>query len=203
MVAGDAACWCADLPPLAELPARPADKQAQLKTGPAPCLLLPGLPEIIDPPDALMMLAPSPPGSLPLSLPSITPTADLACRPGCSTRSTTRPSRSARWAGWKGWHYKLGLIQRSDTGVLQQPQMVVFAADHGVTAEGVSAFPQAVTVQMVANMLAGGAAINVFARQHGFALQVATRRAADLPAHPHLQQCKIASGPATFASNRR
>lgn len=45
--------------------------------------------------------------------------------------------------------------------------IVVFAADHGVTARGVSAYPQAVTGQMVANYLAGGAAINVLARRAG------------------------------------
>src|SRR5258706_6933173 len=60
---------------------------------------------------------------------------------------------------------QLGLIQRSDHISLQSPQMVVFAADHGIAREGVSAYPQAVTVQMVGNMLAGGAAINVIARQ--------------------------------------
>ena len=50
---------------------------------------------------------------------------------------------------------QLGLIQRSDVITFQDPQMVVFAADHGIATEGVSAFPPAVTVQMVANMLAG------------------------------------------------
>ena len=90
---------------------------------------------------------------------------------------------------------QLGLIQRSESPALHDPQMVVFAADHGIAAEGVSAFPQAVTVQMVGNMLAGGAAINVFARQHGFALQVVDAGvAAELPAHPQLQQRKIALG---------
>ena len=90
---------------------------------------------------------------------------------------------------------QLGLIQRNESPALHRPQMVVFAADHGIAAEGVSAYPQAVTVQMVGNMLAGGAAINVFARQHGFALQVVDAGvAAELPAHPQLQPRKIAKG---------
>ena len=90
---------------------------------------------------------------------------------------------------------QLGLIQRSESPALHSPQMLVFAADHGIAAEGVSAYPQAVTVQMVGNMLAGGAAINVFARQHGFALQVVDAGvAAELPAHPCLQPRKIAMG---------
>ena len=90
---------------------------------------------------------------------------------------------------------QLGLIQRSESPALHRPQMVVFAGDHGIAAEGVSAYPQAVTVQMVGNMLAGGAAINVFARQHGFALQVVDAGvAAELPAHPQLQPRKIALG---------
>ena len=90
---------------------------------------------------------------------------------------------------------QLGLVQRTESPVLRSPQMVVFAADHGIAAEGVSAYPQAVTVQMVGNMLAGGAAINVFARQHGFALQVVDAGvAAELPSPPRLQARKIALG---------
>jgi nicotinate-nucleotide--dimethylbenzimidazole phosphoribosyltransferase len=79
---------------------------------------------------------------------------------------------------------QLGCIQQSSKISFDAPQMVVFASDHGITAEGVSAFPQAVTQQMVANMLAGGAAVNVFARQHGFAVTVVDAGvAAQLPAH--------------------
>ena len=67
---------------------------------------------------------------------------------------------------------QLGCIQQSSQITFNAPQMLVFAGDHGITAEGVSAYPAAVTQQMVANMLSGGAAVNVFARQHGFAVTV-------------------------------
>ena len=56
--------------------------------------------------------------------------------------------------------------------VLRDPQMVVFAADHGLTAQGVSAYPADVTWQMVGNFLAGGAAVSVLSRLHGVALNV-------------------------------
>ena len=96
---------------------------------------------------------------------------------------------------------QLGLIQRCETLAFDAPQMLVFAADHGVASQGVSAFPQAVTVQMVANMLAGGAAINVLARQHGFALHVVDAGvASDLPTHPQLIQRKIAHGTHNLAT---
>ncbi|RCW63416.1 nicotinate-nucleotide-dimethylbenzimidazole phosphoribosyltransferase [Pseudorhodoferax soli] len=67
---------------------------------------------------------------------------------------------------------QLGLILASEAPVLQAPQMLVCAADHGLAAQGVSAFPQEVTRQMVENFLAGGAAVSVLARQHGIALTV-------------------------------
>ena len=100
---------------------------------------------------------------------------------------------------------QLGLIQRSETLAFTHPQMVVFAADHGIAAEGVSAFPQTVTMQMVANMLTGGAAINVLARQHGFALHVVDAGvASDLPndmvSHPQLIKRKIAHGTHNLAT---
>src|SRR5271154_5965577 len=50
--------------------------------------------------------------------------------------------------------------------------IAVFVADNGVAAEGVSAFPQAVTVEMLRNIAAGGAAISVLARRFGYALKV-------------------------------
>ena len=67
---------------------------------------------------------------------------------------------------------QIGLILRSEQPLLTQPQMVVFAGDHGLAAHGVSAYPSDVTWQMVENFLAGGAAVSVLARQHGLALTV-------------------------------
>jgi nicotinate-nucleotide--dimethylbenzimidazole phosphoribosyltransferase len=67
---------------------------------------------------------------------------------------------------------KLGEILGSENPVLEQPQLVVFAADHGLASRGVSAFPSEVTWQMVENFLAGGAAVSVLARQNGLALTV-------------------------------
>lgn len=67
---------------------------------------------------------------------------------------------------------QLGLIQDTTTPQITQPQIRVFAADHGLTKHGTSAYPSAVTAQMVYNFLQGGAAINVLARQHHMELKV-------------------------------
>ena len=67
---------------------------------------------------------------------------------------------------------QIGEILGTDKPILAHPQMVVFAADHGLTAQGISAFPADVSWQMVENFLAGGAAVSVLARQHGLALTV-------------------------------
>ena len=69
----------------------------------------------------------------------------------------------AIWYGsWRG----------SDRPVMERPQVIVFAGNHGVTARGVSAFPVDVTVQMVANFRSGGAAINQLARAFGATVDV-------------------------------
>jgi nicotinate-nucleotide--dimethylbenzimidazole phosphoribosyltransferase len=67
---------------------------------------------------------------------------------------------------------RIGLILGTESPVLESPQLVIFAADHGLAARGVSAFPSDVTWQMVENFLAGGAAVSVLARQHGIGLTV-------------------------------
>ncbi|MFT3816125.1 MAG: nicotinate-nucleotide--dimethylbenzimidazole phosphoribosyltransferase [Rubrivivax sp.] len=87
---------------------------------------------------------------------------------------------------------QLALIQRRERPQLRQPQLVVFAADHGIAAQRVSAYPPEVTRQMVLNFLAGGAAVSVLARQHGIAVTVADCGvAADFDPHPQLARLKV------------
>ncbi len=67
---------------------------------------------------------------------------------------------------------RLAALQGSLQPRLEQVHITIFAADHGVAVEGVSAFPQAVTGQMVANFITGGAAISVLARELDAVLEV-------------------------------
>ena len=72
---------------------------------------------------------------------------------------------------------------------------MVFAADHGIAGQGVSAYPSDVTWQMVENFLAGGAAVSVLARQHGLALTVVDAGVRhDLAPRAGLQLRKVAAG---------
>ena len=83
---------------------------------------------------------------------------------------------------------------------VDHPVVFTFAADHGVVAEGVSAFPQVVTAQMVENFLRGGAAINVLARQAGARVVVADFGVAmPLPPAAGLVSCRIGAGTANMA----
>jgi nicotinate-nucleotide--dimethylbenzimidazole phosphoribosyltransferase len=79
--------------------------------------------------------------------------------------------------------------------VLSKKKVFCFAADHGVAAEGVSAFPAEVTPQMVYNMLGGGAAINVLARHAGADIDVVDMGVNhDFPGHHMLRRCKVRHG---------
>jgi nicotinate-nucleotide--dimethylbenzimidazole phosphoribosyltransferase len=95
---------------------------------------------------------------------------------------------------------QVGLIQNSTTPVIKNPTIVVFAADHGIAATGlVNPYPQAVTAQMVLNFVAGGAAINVFCKQHGLELFVVDA-GVNFDFDPWLQiiHGKIAKGTANY-----
>ena len=98
---------------------------------------------------------------------------------------------------------RIGCILGSDAPVLDAPQMLVCAADHGLAARGVSAFPSDVTWQMVENFLSGGAAVSVLARQHGLALTVVdcgVRR--DFAPRERLVVRKIAHGTADASAGQ-
>jgi nicotinate-nucleotide--dimethylbenzimidazole phosphoribosyltransferase len=92
---------------------------------------------------------------------------------------------------------QIALVQHREQPALQAPQLVVFAADHGIAAHGVSAYPSEVTAQMVNNFLTGGAAVSVLARQHGLGLTVVDCGVrADFAPQPGLVTAKTARGSA-------
>jgi len=83
---------------------------------------------------------------------------------------------------------------------VERPVIFTFAADHGVVAEGVSAYPQSVTAQMVENFLRGGAAVNVLAREVGARVVVADFGVATPPtATTELVVRRIAGGTQNMA----
>lgn len=94
---------------------------------------------------------------------------------------------------------RIGLALDTDRPRFTQPTIMIFAADHGIANDGVSAYPSAVTGQMLGNYVSGGAAINVLARQHGLALRVIDAGvASDIPPHPALTRRSIARGTRNF-----
>lgn len=94
---------------------------------------------------------------------------------------------------------QIGLIQNTLNPQLNHPALLVFAGDHGVVEAGVSPYPQAVTAQMVLNFLQGGAAINVFARQHNMLLRVVDAGVNhSFDNHPDLIHAKVGFGTRSF-----
>ncbi|HDM8143229.1 TPA: nicotinate-nucleotide--dimethylbenzimidazole phosphoribosyltransferase [Vibrio harveyi] len=108
---------------------------------------------------------------------------------------------------------ELALIQSQDklqsveTIEIRKPTMLVFAGDHGIAEEGVSIAPSAVTQQMVANFLAGGAAINCFCDLNQIDFKVIDcgmlspidTLVPDFKNHPNLIEKRLGNGTANFA----
>lgn len=94
---------------------------------------------------------------------------------------------------------QIGMVFQSLTPQIKQPAIVVFAADHGIATHGVSAYPQDVTRQMVANFLEGGAAINVFCKQHDIQLSIVDAGVNyDFPPNAKLINAKIDKGTQSY-----
>lgn len=94
---------------------------------------------------------------------------------------------------------QIGLVFQTLEPKIKLPNIVVFAADHGIANHGVSAYPQDVTRQMVTNFLAGGAAINVFCKQHNIKLSIVDAGVNyDFPTNTKLISNKIAMGTQSF-----
>lgn len=107
-----------------------------------------------------------------ISLPIIDDLDDAALSQSLQSRIDQKTKPLGSLGRLEALALRLGLILGCELPKLDAPQMVVCAADHGLAARGVSAYPSDVTWQMVENFLAGGAAVSVLARQHGLALTV-------------------------------
>jgi len=124
---------------------------------------------------------------------------------GAMTAARSRQDQLTKPHGSLG---RLETLSIQIAGITRQPRpklrhkvVVVMAGDHGVVAEGVSAYPQAVTPQMVLNFLSGGAAINVLTRHVGGRVIIVDMGvASDIPAHPDLLVKKMAYGTQNIAA---
>ena len=90
---------------------------------------------------------------------------------------------------------QVGLIQQSLTPILQHPQNIIFAADHGIVEEGVSLSPKEITWQQISNFLHEGAGVNFLCRQHGFELKIVDAGVDyDLPYEKGIINMKVRKG---------
>ena len=124
---------------------------------------------------------------------------DRGLAPALQQRIDTKTKPPGALGRLEALALQIGLIQQTLEPELRQPHVMVFAGDHGAARAGVSAYPQDVTWQMVENFLAGGAAINVFARQAGMGLSVVDAGVAhDFGPRPGLIAAKVAPGTANY-----
>lgn len=107
-----------------------------------------------------------------MRIPTIEATVDFTLSAALDTAINNKTKPLGSLGALESLAHQVGMIQRSTRPAIKSPAILVFAADHGIVAENVSAYPQSVTWQMVENFLAQGAAINVFARQNQCGLQV-------------------------------
>ena len=130
-----------------------------------------------------------------LDVPPLSDALDGAIRQAIDTK--TKPPGSL--GAVEALAARIARIQGTLTPRLRRCRLTLFAGDHGAASESVSAYPQAVTRQMVANFLVGGAAANVFARANGVDLRVVDAGIAGDPIDaPGLVPRRIAAGTRNF-----
>lgn len=119
-----------------------------------------------------------------------------------AAQSQARQLQLTKPAGSLGRLEAIAIQMAAITGnplpAIHRKAVIVMAADHGVTAEGVSAYPAAVTPQMVQNFLNGGAAINALARQAAADVLVVDIGVAAELSHPHLLSRKVSPSTANM-----
>ncbi len=142
---------------------------------------------------------PSYSNSIDALLKEITPPDD-SLRPAAQAKIDNKTKPLGALGKLEDLAVQMSLIQGDLDPVLGRKALFVFAGDHGIAEEGVSAFPSEVTGQMVQNFLAGGAAINVICRHHAIGINVVDMGVnADFEAHPILVQKKVRKGTRNFA----
>jgi nicotinate-nucleotide--dimethylbenzimidazole phosphoribosyltransferase len=97
---------------------------------------------------------------------------DMITTQALQRRLDTRTKPQGSLGALEALAIQVGSVLQTETPVLRSPAVFVFAGDHGIAADGVSAFPQSVTAQMLENYRNEGAAINVLSNQHGLDLTV-------------------------------
>jgi nicotinate-nucleotide--dimethylbenzimidazole phosphoribosyltransferase len=129
----------------------------------------------------------------PVSAPDVSAITAAKARQGVLTKPPGALGRLEELA------IELAGLQGRERPQVERVRIVVFAADHGVAEEGVSAFPQAVTVEMIRNFARGGAAISVLARSLGATLEVVdVGAAAEVEPLPGVISCRAGAGSANF-----
>jgi nicotinate-nucleotide--dimethylbenzimidazole phosphoribosyltransferase len=132
-------------------------------------------------------------------VPLTSPYTDEALRSAANRRLDSLTKPRGALGNLEALAAQVCAVQRTLVPAIVHPVAVVFAADHGVADRGVSAYPRAVTEQMVKNFLGGGAAISVLARMQGIELWIVDAGVdADCDSHPRLIDAKVRRGTRDF-----